>query len=262
VEDKTWKTSITRVEPNSLKLRGYPINELMGRVGFAQSIYLAILGELPNRNEAMMLDAILVSSIDHGVTPPSCIAARTVASSGAPLSAAVAAGVLAISRYHGGAIEDCMKFLKMAVERKSQTNKTPDECAAIIIKEYRLEKKRMPGYGHRFHTQDPRSSKLFAIAHDLGIADAHVEMAKAMEKEIGVNLGKKLPINVDGAIAALLCDMKVPDLLANAFFIMARIPGLVAHVYEEQTAMRPMRHINAKDHEYDGWPERHLTESE
>jgi citrate synthase len=92
----------------------------------------------------------------------------------------------------------------------------------------------------------------------LGIAGEYVEMAKAIEGSIEKSSGKRLPINVDGAIAALLCEMEFPPELANAFFIMARIPGLVAHVYEEQTRMKPMRHINSKDHEYDGIPERDL----
>jgi citrate synthase len=61
---------------------------------------------------------------------------------------------------------------------------------------------------------------------------------------------------VDGAIAALLCEMGFPSELGNAFFIMARVAGVVAHVFEEQTTMRPMRHINSKEHVYDGVPER------
>jgi citrate synthase len=130
--------------------------------------------------------------------------------------------------------------------------------ATLLLREYKEKNKRFPGFGHRFHTKDPRTVKLFQIASDLGIAGEHVAMAKAIESAIAQESGKKLPINVDGAIAALLCEMKFPFELANAFFILARVPGLVAHVYEEQTRMKPMRHINSKDHEYDGSPERNL----
>jgi citrate synthase len=83
-------------------------------------------------------------------------------------------------------------------------------------------------------------------------------MAKAIEDAMEQESGKKLPINVDGAIAALLCEMNFPPELANAFFMLARLPGLIAHVYEEQTRMKPMRYINPKDHEYDGFSERKL----
>ncbi len=256
MKEEIWKTAVTKVEPNKLLLRGYPIDELMGRITFAQGVFLAIKGELPTEAEAKMLDAILVSSVDHGVTPPSCLAARTLASTGTPLNAALAGGVLAISRHHGGAIEDSMSVLQEAVRRKGEMGKTQEEMASVIVKEYRDKNKRLPGFGHRIHTRDPRTTKLFQIASDLGIAGEYVGMAKAIGDAIEKSTGKSLPINVDGAIATLLCEMDFPTKLANAFFIMARIPGLVAHVYEEQTRMRPMRRINTADHEYDGPPER------
>ncbi len=258
MKEETWKTAISKVEPNKLLLRGYCIDDLMGRINFAQGVFLAIKGELPRDEEAKMLDAMLVSSVDHGVTPPSCLAARTLASTGAPLNAALAGGILAISRHHGGAIEDSMRVFQEAIRRKGEMNKTQGEMASIIVKEYREKHKRLPGFGHRIHTRDPRTAKLFQIASDLGIAGQYVGMAKAIGDAIEKSSGKSLPINVDGAIAALLCEMEFPPELANAFFIMARIPGLVAHVYEEQTRMKPMRHINSKDHEYDGIPERDL----
>jgi citrate synthase len=258
MNEESWKTSITKVEPNKLVLRGYRIDELMGKVSFAQAVFLAIKGELPSEKEARMLDAMMVSSIDHGVTPPSCLSARMIASAGAPLNAAIAGGILAISRHHGGAIEDSMKVILGAVRRKRELSKSEGEVATLLLREYKEKNKRFPGFGHRFHTKDPRTVKLFQIASDLGIAGEHVAMAKAIESAIAQESGKKLPINVDGAIAALLCEMKFPFELANAFFILARVPGLVAHVYEEQTRMKPMRHINSKDHEYDGSPERNL----
>jgi citrate synthase len=258
MKEETWKTAITKVEPNKLLLRGYRIDELMGNITFAQAVFLAIKRELPSEKEARMIDAMLVSSIDHGVTPPSCLSARTIASAGSPLNAALAGGILAISKHHGGAIEDSMKVIQEAVRRKREMDKTEEEMAHIILTEYKEKNKRLPGFGHRIHTKDPRTIKLFQIASDLGIAGEYVGMAKALEDAMEQSSGKRLPINVDGAIGALLCEMQFPSELANAFFILARIPGLVAHVYEEQTRMKPMRFINPKDHEYDGIPERKL----
>ncbi len=258
MKEDTWKTAITKVEPNKVCLRGYRIDELMGRITYAQGVFLAIKGELPSEAEAKILDAILVSSVDHGVTPPSCVTARTLASTGNPLNAALAGGILAISRHHGGAIEDSMRVLQEAVRRKGEMNRTSEKMASVIVREYSERHQRLPGFGHRIHTRDPRTVKLFQIASDLGIASEFVEMAKALQDAIEEASGKRLPINVDGAIAAVLCEMDFPPELANAFFVMARIPGLVAHVYEEQTRMRPMRHICSKDHEYDGTPDRKL----
>ncbi len=258
MKEDIWKTAITKVEPNKLMLRGYRLDELMGRITFTQAVFLAIRGELPSEKEARMIDAMLVSSIDHGVTPPSCLAARTIASAGSPLNAALAGGILAISKHHGGAIEDSMKVIREAVQRKKVSSQPQEETAAMLAKEFKDKNRRFPGFGHRFHSQDPRTVKLFQIASELGIAGEYVSMAKAIESAIERSSGKSLPINVDGAIAALLCEMNFPSELANAFFMLARIPGLVAHVYEEQTRMKPMRHINSKEHEYDGIPERKL----
>jgi citrate synthase len=259
MKEETWKTRITKVEPNKLLLRGYPINDLMGAVTFSQGIFLAIRGNLPTENESRILDAILVSSIDHGVTPPSCLAARTIASTGAPLNAAVAGAILAISKHHGGAIEDAMNLFQRAVSLKKTLNGTPEDAALAIIQDYGGAGKRLPGYGHRLHTKDPRSQKLFQIAHELHLHGDYVKMAEAMEAGIEKTLGKRLPLNVDGAIAALLCEMGFPSELGNAFFMMARVAGVIAHVFEEQTTMRPMRHINPKQHVYDGVTERTLS---
>jgi len=257
MKEATWKTSITKVEPNKLLLRGYRLDELMGAVTFSQGIFLAIRGTLPTEKESKILDAILVSSIDHGVTPPSCLAARTIASTGAPLNAALAGAILAISKHHGGAIQDTMDLLQEAVSRR-KTLGTYEEAALTMIQEYRDAGKRLPGYGHRLHTKDPRSERLFKMAHELDLAHDHVKVAEAIEAGTEKILGKRLPLNVDGAIAALLCEMGFPSQLGNAFFMMARAAGVIAHVFEEQTTMRPMRNINPKEHVYDGVPERKL----
>ncbi len=92
--DTSWKTAITQIEPNHVRLRGYDIGQLMGRIGFGSAVYLILRGELPDEKVGRLMDAILVSSIDHGVTPPSTLAARNVASTGGGLSGAAASGIL------------------------------------------------------------------------------------------------------------------------------------------------------------------------
>src|SRR5215216_2933210 len=106
-----WQSSLTEIEPNKILVRGYPLDEMMGRLGFAEAVYLLLMGELPTPAIGRMLDAVLVSTLDHGVTPPSTLAARNVATSGAPLKDCVAAGILAFGPHHGGDIESCMRFL-------------------------------------------------------------------------------------------------------------------------------------------------------
>jgi citrate synthase len=258
MEDLHWKTGITRVEPNKISLRGYPIDKLMGKISFAQAIYLVLKGEFPSPEVGRLVDAIFVSSVDHGASPPSALAARTVASTGAELNSAVAAGVLAISRLHGGAIEEGMRqFLKIA---KKMGDKGISEKAAAheFLQELKESGKRASGFGHRMHTQDPRTKKLFGLAEELGLAGLYVRIARQVEEALKEQLGKALPINVDGAIAALLCDLGIPPEIGNAFFIIARVPGLVAHIHEEQTRMKPMRKIHPADFEYDGPGEREV----
>ena len=116
-KNAVWNSAVTRIEPNRVAVRGYDIAELMGRVSFGAAAYLILTGELPKPEVARLMDAILVSSIDHGATPPSALAARTTASTGASLSAAVAAGIMSINRHHGGAIEDCARQLKTIADR-------------------------------------------------------------------------------------------------------------------------------------------------
>ena len=239
MNSENWKTGITKVQPNKLLLRGYPIDELIGRISFAQAASLAIKGELPPPQEARLLEAMMVSSIDHGVTPPSCLAARTIASAGSPLNAALAGGILSISKNHGGAIEGAQRVFGEAVRRQREAGLEPAQAALELIRRYREEKKRLPGFGHRFHTRDPRAVRLLSLAEELGLAGPYTAMARAMETALAQETGKKLPLNVDGAIAALLGGMDYPPELANAFFMMARLPGLVAHVFEEMTRMRP-----------------------
>jgi len=263
--EQTWSQPITKIEPNKVAVRGYPIDQLMGRVPFAHVVYLVLKGELPNEAHGRVMDAILVSSVDHGATPPSALAARTVASGGAPLTTGIAAGIMTINRHHGGAIEGCMRVLLEAVARKRE--KTPSSAepgqdaltaARELVTEYRAGKKRIPGYGHRVHKDDPRTRKLFAIAEQQGVAGEYVEMGGAIRQAMKETLNKDLPMNVDGAIAAVLCEMDFPPEMGNGLFAIARTVGLTAHVFDEITRQRPMRRISPTAQTYDGPPERSL----
>jgi citrate synthase len=244
-----WSTGITEVKPNELRLRGHRIDDLMGHVSFAEAIYLALVGELPSAGVGRLVDAMLVASIDHGATPPSTLAARTAASAGAPLNAALAAGILCISQHHGGAIEDCMRLIMQVVESGSGDL---GQAAADAVSAHRAAGKRMAGFGHRIHSADPRVARLFELAEEARIASQGVRAVRLLADALATQTGRDLPVNVDGALAAILFDLGIAPELANAFFIMARAPGLVAHIHEEQTRQRPMRPIHPTDHDYDG----------
>jgi len=258
MSEETWKTAITKIEPNKVVVRGYRIDELMGRISFGEMVYLVLKGDLPTPPVGKLMDAIFVSSVDHGVTPPSAIAARMVATGGAPLTTAIAGGIMTINRHHGGAIEDCMKILLESVAYRRDKGCDAMTAARDKMAEFRTKKIRVPGYGHRIHTDDPRTKRLFALAEEAGVAGEYVEMGQALRQAMKESLGKDLPMNVDGGMAAVLCDLGFPPALGNGFFAISRTVGLAAQVYEEQTRERPMRNIDPKTHEYDGPPERSL----
>jgi succinyl-CoA synthetase alpha subunit len=250
-KNAVWNTAITRIEPNRVAVRGYDIAELMGHVSFGAAVYLILTGDMPSDAVARLMDAILVSSIDHGATPPSALASRTAASTGASLSAAVAAGVMSINRHHGGAIEDCARQLKKIAEQAKRESISMDDAASRTLATMREAGERMPGFGHRLHTKDPRTARLFELAREAGVDGPHMQAARAVEKSFA-DAKKSLPINVDGAIGAILADLGMNPAALNGIFMIARTPGLVAHVIEEQTREPPMRRIDPVNHGYDG----------
>ncbi|MBL8761836.1 MAG: citryl-CoA lyase [Phycisphaerae bacterium] len=256
-----WTTGVTRIEPNSVGVRGHDIAGLMGHASFGATVYLILTGKLPGDKVGRLMDAILVSSIDHGATPPSCLAARTVASTGATLSASVAAGIMSINRHHGGAIEDAARYLATLLAKARAAAADPNCFAAALdavakeeVTRLKSSGDRISGFGHRIHTKDPRTARLFELAGIAGLSDqgaTHIAAARAVERAFAA-IGRPLPINVDGAIGAILADLGMDPRVFNGIFMIARTPGLVAHVVEEQTREKPMRRIDPVNHAYDG----------
>ena len=259
--DEKWRTALTCIEPNKIIVRGYPLDEMMGRMTFGEAIYLLLMGEVPSPSIGSLMEAMLVSFIDHGATPPSTLAARNVATTGAALRACVASGVLGFGRYHGGDIESCMHFLDAGVDLV-RNGSSYHEAAEQIVTRCLESDEPIPGFGHRFHTRDPRASRLFQMALELEVEGGHIQMIRAVEMLLNDRAqdDAPLPVNIDGAIAAVCGDLGIPPNVANALFIISRVPGLAAHAREESERHNPMRQIDPKDHVYDGPPERRLPE--
>jgi citrate synthase len=258
-----WRTALTSIAPNTILIRGYPVDEIMGRLTFAEAVYLLLMGEVPSPAIGRMMNAVLVSTLDHGVTPPSTLAARNVATSGAPLKDCVAAGVLAFGPHHGGDIETCMRFLDSGLTLV-RSGKSLQQAAEALIDDCVRDGQTPPGFGHRFHTRDPRAARLFQMALELELEGEHVRMIRAAERVLEARkdeIGRQLPVNVDGAIAAISADLGFAYELGNAIFLISRLPGLIAHAHEERTRQTPMRQIDPKDHDYDGSDARRLPET-
>jgi len=234
--DERWATAITRIAPNEIEIRGFPVDELMGRLSFAETIYLMLRGELPSPTIGRLFDAVLVSSIDHGVTPPSTLAARNVATTGAasarrwrraslvsaPGMAATSNPACGFSRRDWrsrGVVRRSTRRLRRLLERSMAQGPLP------------------PGFGHRIHTRDPRAARLCQMAHELDLDGEYCQLMRVVERRLNERpegAGRTIPINVDGAIAAICGDLGFEPGIANGLFIIARVPGLLAHAAEEQ----------------------------
>ncbi len=262
--DDNWRTALTSIEPNKILVRGYPLDEMMGRLSFGEAIYLLLQGELPSPAIGRLMEALLVSFIDHGATPPSTLASRNTATTGAPLRACIAAGVLGFGRYFGGDITACMQLLDegLALCRAGMPIR---DAAKQVLQPYLTSGETPPGFGHRFHSRDPRATRLFQMAMELELDGEHIRFIRALEFELQhaheADDSKTPPVNIDGAIAAACGDLGLKPDVADALFVISRVPGIAAHALEERERNPPMRQIDPKDHVYDGPSERRLPET-
>ncbi|MFQ3308506.1 MAG: citrate synthase [Candidatus Nanohaloarchaea archaeon] len=214
-----WKTDIASSGEDAV-IRGKPLEEVM-EMSFPDAIWVLLKGKEPTEEESEIFNTILSSSIDHGVGNPSTVSARTVQSGGNDMNTSVAAGVMALGDKHGGAIEEAMELLQS------------EDTAETIVDNKLGAGEKIPGLGHKVYTgEDPRASKILNKAEGLGLAGPSVDKMQEI-REVFAERKVDLVMNVDGAIAAVMSDLEWPPELGKGFFIIARTPGLVAHVHEE-----------------------------
>jgi len=249
VSKLVWRTGLSQVEPNQIHVRGYDIAELIGHASFGEMIFLLLKGEWPQRQEGKLIEAILVSSCDHSLAAPSTDATRLVASCGVPLPSAVAAGLLAIGDYHAGAIERCAQSM---LEAMPSQDISPTLAANQLVAATKARGERVLGYGHPVHSADPRVAPLFKLAEDLGLVGRWVSLAKEIERALREQTGRPLPLNVDGAIAALLLEMGLDWRTGKALFLISRAAGLSAHYLEQVTREKPFKAAAHDEIVYDG----------
>jgi citrate synthase len=247
-----WRTAIATSDATNIWIRGHAVTSLMEKATFTDVIVLLHLGRLPSPGERRLLDALLIGMADHGAGAPSCAAARLAASGNrSSISSAVAAGVLAIGDDHGGAGSNCMELIAQSLAAAKAEGLTPATAAMRTVDASMAAKRRLPGLGHRVHTTDPRVKVLFDMARAEGIAGDGILFMEALEAQAAKRI-KALPMNIDGALAAILHDMGFSPPAGRFMFIVGRVAGLTAEVAEEYAREKPMR-IKFKV-EYDGPP--------
>ena len=249
-----WKTSISDSDDTTIRYRGRDVSRLMTDASFSEAVFLLHRGRLPTDGERRLIDAILIAVADHGPGSPSAAAARVVATGNrlAP-EAAIAAGILAIGDKHAGAGLACMELIQEGLRLKSAESLTLKEAAARVVSAVKARGERLPGLGHRTHSIDPRTQVLFDLAQEYGLAGDGIAFMREVEQAAGAQI-KPLPLNIDGALAAVLHDLGFPPMFGKFVFIIGRVAGLTAQVFEEYTREKPMR-IRIPV-EYDGEPPR------
>ncbi len=249
-ETSEWRTGISYVTPADVIIRGYPLQDLIASLDFGGLVYLLLKGELPTPGQSKMINALLVAVADHGISP-SQVVTRYVAAAGSPVQASVAAGVLMFGDYHGGAGQQVAEMLRRGVAQMRERKQSLAQAARDVVNDYRSRKEPLAGFGHPEHTDgDPRPPLLFRIASDADIMGEHSHLLVAIENALAESVGRKIPINIDGALGAIVSDLGFPPVVARGMMIVARTAGLLANSLEETTREKPWRRAPA--YSYDG----------
>lgn len=233
-----WSTSIIDMQPGVIRFFGYPIEELIGNVNFSQMIWLMLRGELPTVAEARLLDAVLMSSVDHGPQAPSIAIARMSATCGVGLNNSMATAINVLGDVHGGAGEQAVELF-IDIDNRTRAGVTLGDAVRTAVDGFRqAHGKYLPGYGHRFHPVDPRAPRLMELVRDAqeaGVVSGRFrEIALAVEQALADPVRKKtVPMNIDGASAVIYAELGFPAPLARGLFCLSRSVGILAHAWEQ-----------------------------
>jgi citrate synthase len=227
-------SSMGKAELDRIFVRGYDLNEeLMGKISFAQMVYLMLVGRMPSADEGRMIDTMLIVLVDHGMTTGALAARMTYHSAPEALQGAVAAAILGAGSVHLGSSEYCAKMLSDALPPDSKETDL-DGIAKNTVERLLDNKRLIPGIGHGIHTQgDPRAEKLFEVAQQTKVYGRYCDLLRKIGKLAEDRVGRRLPVNVTGAIGAISMDMGLPWQMSKSFAILGRALGGIAHVGEE-----------------------------
>ena len=255
------KTSITNLLPGKILVRGYPLQELIGNINYGEVIYLCLKGELPDKNTARMLNALLLAITDHGLVSAASPPARIVCAGNPDPIKGLCAGILSIGVVTGSPKESA-RFINGAYSMMKEQNLTPEQAADKIADDYTANRKRLLGVGHPlFKDADIRAARLREIAAQTGFIGDKLKLFELIRQKYLQKLGKKnLVINVDGMMAAIMCEMGFDEDMIDIIAVLSYLPGICAHTYEElkeKTGMGLVFQL-AMAFEYAGPEERHL----
>lgn len=233
-----WRTEIIDMQPGQIRLRGQPIETLIGNVSFPQMVWLMTRGSLPNADEARLLEAALVAAVDHGPQAPSIAAARMAVTCGLGLNGAMATAVNMLDDVHGGAGEQAVEFYGW-VGAAWEAGSSLAEATEASITRWQAERGGfLPGFGHRFHTpQDPRAPRLLSLVDEAAkkgiVSGRYAQIARAVETALQAQKARAIPLNIDGATAVIYAELGFAGPLARGLFCLSRSVGAMAHAWEQ-----------------------------
>lgn len=221
----TYSAEAIRIRDKSL------VDDLMGRLSFTEMMFFQAFGRMPGRAETAILDAVLVTLMEHGLTPSSISARLIYDSAPEALQAAVAGGLLAVGSQFVGTMEGTARLLDDIVADADGAAAAARRIAAA----HRAEGRPVPGFGHPIHRpDDPRTPRLIEIARSHGVEGRHIAALEALAEAVDEVYGKHITVNATGAIAAVLREIAIPWQVMRGFAVISRAAGLVGHILEEQ----------------------------
>jgi citrate synthase len=239
-----WDTAIIDIHPGQIAIRGYPIEQLIGRVRFPDMIWLMLRGELPTRGQSDLLEAALVPGVDHGPHAPSIAISCMAVSCGLPVNGAMASAINVLDDVHGGAGQQCMEFYREIAAQAGDNGDVVEAATAVIQRHRDAGEKIVPGFGHRFHPVDPRTAPLFALVAKAvaagTVSGRWAAIGHAAEDALKAITGRHIPMNIDGITAVIFCELGFEPELGRGLFILSRSVGILAHAWEQKQRGRRM----------------------
>jgi citrate synthase len=263
-----WSTSIVDIHPGSIRVRGYPIQELIGAVSFPQMIWLMLRGELPTDGEARLLEAALVASVDHGPHAPSIAISRMAVSCGLPLNGAMASALNTLDDVHGGAGQQAVELFHAIGHAQTQGVSLEQAVEAEVDAFVAARGKYLPGFGHRFHPVDPRAGRLLAMVDEAAatgvVSGRYAATGRAIEALLRARKSRPVPMNIDGASAVIYAELGFAPELARGVFCLSRAVGILSHAWEQRGRAERNKGPMPRQmpYRYTGAPERHLRRPE
>jgi len=233
-----WSTSIVDIEPGKIHMRGYPIQDLIGRVSYPEMAWLMLRGELPTREQSALLEAAMVAGVDHGPHAPSIAISRMAVSCGLPVNGAMASAINVLDDVHGGAGQQCMELMHAIDRLAGDAEPTAEHVAAGLAAFTAEHGKIIPGFGHRFHPVDPRAVRLMAMVREAQqrgeVAGRFAAIGALIEQLLTARKGSPIPMNIDGITAVIYCELGFAPELGRGLFILSRSIGILAHAWEQK----------------------------